>query len=60
MGEGISFGFDFDWERKWGRRVFFQEMENICFLHVCCVWKKKKGAFFFLRLKSKKKGFFNV
>ena len=61
MGDGISFGFDFNWERNSGTRVFFPEIENISFFITCllCMKKKKEGAFFG-GLKSKKNNFFNI
>ena len=56
MGDGNSFGFDFNWERKSGTRVFFPEMENISFFYYMFVVyeKKKKEGAFFGGLKSKK------
>ena len=42
MGDGISFGFDFNWERNSGTRVFFPEMENISFFITCLLCMKKK------------------
>ena len=48
MGDGISFGFDFNWERNSGTRVFFPEIENISFFITCllCMKKKKRRRIF--------------
>ena len=49
MGDGISFGFDFNWERNSGTRVFFSgNREYFFFYYMFVVYEKKKKKAHFL------------